>query len=257
MSAPTVDPARLAAARRRLADAGATVLFEDRHVLGISKAPGLLSQPGPPGEASLVEAVEAYRQEAEQKPGRAFVGLVHRLDRNVSGAMIVAKTSKAASRISAAFRTREGVEKVYLAWVAGEPPEARATLRSVLVRDLVRRVSRAREAEADDAEDDLAVLDYEVQARGAVSARLLVRLRTGQTHQIRVQLARERLPLLGDRKYGGPPTPEGARCERPALHARRLVLAHPVEEGTICLEAPLPDDLRRLDRALRLDPAAS
>ena len=109
----------------------------------VSKAAGVLSQRGPVGEDSLVEFLDAYRRESEGKVGRAFVGLVHRLDRNVSGVMVVAKSSKAASRLSAAFRTRRGVEKTYLAWVAGTPAEDRATLRSVIVRDEASGKSRA------------------------------------------------------------------------------------------------------------------
>lgn len=255
MAAPTADPQRHKAALLRLARSGVLVLGEDHHVLGISKGAGVLSQPGPAGVPSLVELVDAYRRGSEGKPGRAFVGLVHRLDRNVSGAMVVAKTSKAASRLSAAFRERDRVEKLYLAWTAGAPAADRGTLRSVLVRDLVRRVTHARPAEeAEGGDDDLAVLDYEVEARTDRAARLLVRLRTGQTHQIRAQLAREGMPLFGDAKYGGPPAPPRSGCDRPALHARRLVVPHPVGGAPVAIEAPVPEDLRRLDAALRLDP---
>lgn len=257
MTAPTADPQRLAAARQRLAAQGVVVLGEDHLLLGLDKAAGVLSQPGPQGETSLVELVDAYRREAEGKPGRAFVGLVHRLDRNVSGAMVVAKSSKAASRLAAAFRGREGVEKVYLAWTSGVPRDERGTLRAMLVRDLVRRVTRVREAGGDDDDEGReAVLDYEVEARGDGVARLRVRLRSGAPHQIRVQLAREGWPLLGDAKYGGPPAPRAARCDRPALHARRLVVPHPVGGTPVVVDAPVPEDLLRLDRALGLRPPA-
>jgi 23S rRNA pseudouridine1911/1915/1917 synthase len=254
VAAPTADPQRHQAALLALARAGVLVLGEDHHVLGVSKGAGVLSQPGPAGVVSLVELVDAYRRASEGKPGRAFVGVVHRLDRNVSGAMVVAKTSKAASRLSAAFRERDRVEKLYLAWTAGVPRDERGTLRSVLVRDLVRRVTHARDAGEEEGDDDLAVLDYEVEARTGTAARLLVRLRTGQTHQIRAQLAREGLPLFGDVKYGGPPAPPRSGCDRPALHARRLVVPHPVGGAPVAIEAPVPDDLRRLDEVLRLAP---
>ena len=88
-----------------------------------------------------------------------------------------------------------------------------------------------------------------------VPVRLVVRLKTGATHQIRAQLAREGLPLVGDSKYGGPPAPASARCDRPALHARRLVVPHPVGGAPVNIGAPVPDDLRRLDRALGLSSA--
>ena len=226
-------------------------------MLGISKSSGVLSQRGPEGEDSLVEAIDAYRRDAEGKAGKAFVGLVHRLDRNVSGAMVIGKSSKAASRLSDAFRAREGVEKRYVAWVAGVPERPTAVLRSVLVRDLVRRTTRARDVAEDGSEDDeAAVLEYAVEAVGprGSGARLGIVLGTGQTHQIRVQLARAGLAIVGDRKYGGPATPESARCERLALHARRLVVPHPVGGAPIVIEAPVPDELARLDRALGMVP---
>lgn len=256
MSAPTADPARLAAARRKLAARGVVVLHEDHLLLGIGKAAGVLSQPGPAGEPSLVEMVDAYRQEAEGKTGHAFVGLVHRLDRNVSGAMVVGKSSKAASRLSEAFRRRTGVEKRYLAWVARAPAHDRATLKSVLVRDTVRRVTRAHDVADDEGVDEAApaTLDYEVVARGPGGARLAIRLHTGQTHQIRAQLAREGCPLVGDPKYGGPEAPPRARCPRPALHALHLTVPHPVGSAPLTITAPVPDDLRRLDAALGLVP---
>ena len=251
MASPASDPRRLAAARERLAERGVLVLVEDHLVLGIDKAAGVLSQPGPAGEVSLVELLGAYRQESEGKPGLGFVGLVHRLDRNVSGAMVVGKSSKAASRLSAAFRSREGVEKTYLAWVGGAPASDRARLESVLVRDVVRRVTRATPVEDADDDDRVATLDYEVEARGPGVARLRVLLHTGGTHQIRAQLAREGLPLIGDAKYGGAPAPRGVPLARPALHARRLVVPHPSGVGPVTIESRVPDDLRALDRAVR------
>jgi 23S rRNA pseudouridine1911/1915/1917 synthase len=263
VSRPTVDPAALAAARRRLEREGVLVLFEDHLLIGLSKAAGVLSQGGPAGERSLVDLLDAYRRETEGKPGRAFVGLVHRLDRNVSGAMVVAKSSKAAARLAQAFREREGVEKTYLAWVAGTPPAARGTLRGVLERDEARRVTHARPLpgdgeDGDDGEDGgrVALLDWEVEARGEGAARLRVRLHTGRTHQVRAQLSAAGMPLFGDAKYGGADAPARARCARPALHAARLVVPHPVGGAPLAIEAPPADDLLRLDAALGLSPPA-
>lgn len=271
MTAPTVDPAALAAARRRLAAAGVVVVVEDHLLLGVAKAPGVLSQPGPEGVLSLVELLGDYRRDVEGKPGRAFVGVVHRLDRNVSGALVVAKSSKAASRLSEAFRGRSGVEKTYLAWVTRGPAADAGALRGTLVRDDARRVSRivgprggdgAPDDEGGDGEalDDggrEARLDFEVEARGPGAARLRIALHTGATHQIRAQCAAAGFPLLGDAKYGGPAGLGSARIDRPALHARRLVVPHPVGGAPVVIEAPLPDDLRRLDRALGLRPPAA
>lgn len=263
MTAPSADPRAVAAARQRLAAAGVRVVFEDHLLLGLDKASGVLSQPGPPGEPSLVELVGAYRRDAEGKPGLGFVGLVHRLDRNVSGVLVVGKSSKAASRLAAAFRSRRGVEKTYLAWATRGPATDEGTLRDTLVRDDAARRSRvvASDAPADLAtsedvppEGAEAVLHYVVEARGASAARLRITLETGATHQIRVQCAAAGFHLLGDAKYGGPAGPASARLSRPALHARRLVVPHPVGGAPVVLEAPVPDDLERLDAALRLAP---
>ena len=132
----TPDPAHVAAARRRLKRAGVEVLLEDNHLLVVNKPAGLLSQGGPRGETSLVELLEAYRREAEAKAGAAFVGLVHRLDRNVSGVVATAKTSKAASRLARLFRERDAaLAKDYLAWVVGTPTAPGGELRSRLLRE--------------------------------------------------------------------------------------------------------------------------
>jgi 23S rRNA pseudouridine1911/1915/1917 synthase len=251
VTAPTLETARLAAARARLAASGVVVLHEDHLVLGVAKDAGVLSQRGPEGEDSLVERLDLYRREAEGKPGRAYVGLVHRLDRNVSGAMVVAKTSKAASRLSQAFRTR-AVEKRYVAWVAGDPPEDEVALAGHLASAPSRR-RRAREAAEDAPGARPARLSFRCDARASGSARLDVTLETGVGHQIRAQLSGAGLPIVGDRKYGGPAGP-GLGRDRVALHARRLVVPHPTTGDPIAIEAPVPPDLRRLDAALRLDP---
>lgn len=243
MAAP--DPRRRDAARARLAGAGVHVLLEDNHLLVVSKPAGLLSQGGPPGEASLVSVLEGYRQQAEEKPGRAFVGLVHRLDRNVSGVVAVAKTSKAASRLAALFRERDAaLAKTYLAWVAGVAGEAHGEARDRLVR--AARVTRVADDEEDAASD--AHLSWEVAGRGRGAARWVVHLHTGVTHQIRAQLAARGHPLLGDAKYGGP------EAGRPALHAWRLAFPHPVGGAPLEVLAPVPPDLVALDRQHRIAP---
>ena len=243
MAAP--DETRLPAARARLMQQGVTVLVEDNHLLVVSKPAGLLSQGGPQGETSLVEVLADYRRDAEAKTGKAFVGLVHRLDRNVSGVVAVAKTSKAASRLAALFRERdEALEKTYLAWVAGVPAEAEGEARDRLVRgDGVTHLKDDEEGPSRDAH-----LAWEVVGRGPETARLLIRLHTGVTHQIRAQLSARGLPLLGDPKYGGP---TGAR---PALHALRIRFPHPVGEAPVVAEAPVPADLLALDRRHAIRP---
>jgi 23S rRNA pseudouridine1911/1915/1917 synthase len=213
------------------------VLFEDNHVLGVAKPAGLPSQGGRGIDVHLVSLVEAYRREAEAKPGRAFVGLVHRLDRNVSGAMVLAKTSKAASRLAGSFRAGgRGLRKVYVAWVRGVVAAEDGVIRSTLVRadGVTREAPGGREAS----------LAWAVDGRGSDATRLVVTLGTGRTHQIRAQLASIGHPIVNDAKYGG------GRGRRPALHARLLSVPHPVTGASIDLVAPIPPDLERLDAGL-------
>lgn len=244
----TRDPdASRDAARVLAVESGVAILHEDNHVLGVAKPAGLASQGGSGGNDHLVACLERYRRHAEGKPGRAFIGLVHRLDRNVSGAMVVAKTSKAAARLAALFRERSpALEKTYVAWVEGVPEP----LAGRLVHMLVRSDGKTREAHADERTSAReARLAYEVEATARDRARVRVRLETGLGHQIRCQLALVGHPIVGDGKYGGTP---GAR---PALHAARLVFPHPVPapggEPTVVLEAPLPEDLARLDKSFK------
>jgi len=248
MAAP--DPRRAADARRSLRAQGVEVLLEDNHLLVVAKPAGLLSQGGPTGETSLVDLLARYRQAAEEKQGAAFVGLVHRLDRNVSGVVACAKTSKAASRLARLFRERDpALEKRYLAWVAGVP----STKSGELKDDLSRRggVTRAvGEDEDDEGPTREAHLAWTLQAKGRDAARLEVELKTGVTHQIRAQLAGAGLPLHGDAKYGGP---RGARV---ALHAWRLAFPHPVSGARTQVTAPVPEDLLALDRRLACEPPA-
>ncbi|MDJ0522028.1 MAG: RNA pseudouridine synthase [Planctomycetota bacterium] len=237
-------PERLKA-RRALMRRGVIVLYEDNHLLGLAKPAGLLSQGGPQGVESLTDLLDAYRRAAEGKPGRAYVGLVHRLDRNVSGAMVVAKTSKAAGRLSKLFRDRSPeLKKTYLAWVERIPREPEA--------ELVHRLRREGgvtliAAEGDDDARE-ARLRYTVVARGNHSARLEVELGTGLPHQIRCQLSFVGHPILGDLKYGGSP------AKRPALHALRLEFPHPVGGEPVTIGAPVPKDLEKIDERRRMDP---
>jgi 23S rRNA pseudouridine1911/1915/1917 synthase len=242
-SAPEIE-----AARAWLADAGVLVLLEDNHLLALSKPPGLLAQGGPAGATSLVDLVGEYRRRAERKPAAGFVGLVHRLDRNASGAMVVAKTSKAAARLAALFRERSpALAKEYLAWVVGIPDPPRQALAHRLARE--GRVTRAARPDEPDARE--ARLSFALEGRGPRAARLRVRLETGLPHQIRCQLALVGHPLHGDPRYGGP------RASRLALHAARLAFPHPVGGDAVEVVAPVPPDLRRLDADLRVEPPVS
>lgn len=214
-----------------------TVLHEDNHLLAVMKPAGLLVQGDRSGDLSLVDLVRGYLKVKYAKPGNVYVGLVHRLDRNVSGVVVLARTSKAASRLAASFR--EGrVTKTYLAIVAGAPAADRAELRSWLAangdRDGVTRSSR--ESFAGGRES---VLEYRrLETLGGWSL-LEVQPVTGRRHQIRAQLALAGHPLLGDVKYGSRVKLDGRRI---ALHALKLEVAHPVGDRALILEAPVPPD---------------
>lgn len=214
-------------------------------MLGIFKPAGVLSQGGIKDVPALPDLIDAYRRRAEGKPGAAYVGLVHRLDRNVSGAMVLAKTSKAASRLSDMFRRRDDdLRKTYVAWVHGGPRADHAPLEHQLVRgDRLTRVARAGDRTAKTAR-----LRYSVEARTATTSRLRITLETGLPHQIRAQLAAEGYPILGDVKYGGPSTRIGdGQGARIALHAVELQFAHPVRKGEIVVvAAPVPAELAAL-----------
>lgn len=215
-----------------------TVLYEDNHLLAVAKPAGLLTQAARPGDDNLVDRARAYLKWKYDKPGNVFVGLVHRLDRNVSGVCLLARTSKAASRLSAAFAGRR-VRKGYLAVVWGEAPRE-ATLEDRLAPRAHRRPGeRGVERSPRGKVARLAFRRLGV-ARGRSA--LAVALFTGRKHQIRAQLAGAGLPLVGDPLYGRP-EPRGP-LRRPALHAARLVLEHPVRHAPLLLEAPLPADVR-------------
>jgi 23S rRNA pseudouridine1911/1915/1917 synthase len=216
------------------------ILHEDNHLLVVDKPAGLLSQAAVAGDDCVVERARQYLQVRYDKPGRAFVGLVHRLDRNVSGVLLLARTSKAASRLSRAFAERD-VDKQYLAVVLGRP-EARAELVDGLApRKGERGVCR-------DPQGKEARLDYERLVQAPGHALLRVTLMTGRKHQIRAQLAWAGHPIFGDPLYG-----EACRTlRRPALHAHRLGFLHPVRKTTLAIHADLPEALRSQATSLGL-----
>ena len=228
-----------------------TVLYEDNHLLALAKPAGLLTQAARVGDDNLVDRARAYLKWRYDKPGNVFVGLVHRLDRNVSGVCLLARTSKAASRLSAAFAGRR-VRKGYLAVVWGEAP-AEATLED-RIAPRAQRLPEARGVERNPS-GKVARLGFRRLGVARGRSALAVALFTGRKHQIRAQLAWAGFPLVGDPLYGRPSPRE--RLRRPALHAARLVVEHPVKRGPLVFEAPLPADVRAAfaGPALGEDPA--
>ncbi len=213
-----------------------TVVYEDNHIIVVNKAASEIVQGDKTGDVPLSEKVKAYLKEKYQKPGNVFVGVVHRLDRPVSGLVVFAKTSKALTRLNEMFRSNE-VHKVYWAIVKNAPQEPERELVHWLVRNEKQNKSYAYDRERKDAKR--AALRYRMIAHSDNYHLLEVNLLTGRHHQIRCQLAKMGCPIKGDLKYGFPRSnPDGSI----SLHARRVSFIHPVSRLPIELEAPLPED---------------
>lgn len=216
-----------------------TVLYEDNHCLAVVKPAGMLIAGDRTGDESLLDRARAYIGEKYQKPGAVFLGLVHRLDRPVSGVVLFARTSKAASRLSEQFQKRT-VEKRYQAVVEGRISPAEGTLIDWLIKDeeqnLVSRVASgttgAREA----------ILKYRTLKSGQKNSLVQIDLQTGRSHQIRVQLAGVGCPIVGDRKYGSATGLRGTI----ALHAAALSFEHPTRKERISVSADIPEGWQKL-----------
>ena len=212
------------------------VLYEDNHILIVNKAVGEIVQGDKTGDKPLSEVVADYLKEKYHKPGAAFVGVTHRLDRPTSGIVVFAKTSKALERLNDMFRNGQ-VHKTYWAIVKNRPPQESAELVHWLVRNEKQNKSYAYSKERPDAKR--AVLQYKLLASLTNYHLLEVTLLTGRHHQIRCQLAHIGCPIKGDLKYGfSRSNPDGSIC----LHARRVQFEHPVSHQPIDVVAPVPDN---------------
>lgn len=214
------------------------VLYEDNHLIAVNKPAGLLTQPTDLVNDSLEVRVKAWIKEKYNKPGNVFLGVIHRLDKPVSGIVIFAKTSKALSRLNASIREREMV-KTYYALVEGVPHKKEGTLEHYLKHDDY----AASVCSPKDPSAKVARLHYETLGTVGNAALLKIILETGRYHQIRCQCAAMGCPIVGDAKYGAGKDaraagtlPSGAI----ALHHGNLTLAHPVTKETLALAAPLP-----------------
>lgn len=212
------------------------VLYEDNHIIIVSKRAGEIVQGDKTGDVPLSETVAAYLKDKYSKPGNVFVGVPHRLDRPVSGVVVLAKTSKALSRLNDMFRAGS-VDKRYLAIVKNKPEEPQGRLENWLVRNEKQNRSYAYDKEVPGSKK--AVLNYKLVASSVNYNLLEVELLTGRHHQIRCQLARMGCPIKGDLKYGAERSnPDGSI----SLHAFHVTFEHPVSHEMIDVKAPLPDD---------------
>ena len=214
-----------------------TVLYEDNHLIIVNKQAGEIVQGDKTGDAPLSDIVKDWLKEKHNKPGNVYLGVVHRLDRPVSGVVLFAKTSKALPRLNKMFAEHDKVSKTYWAIVQNRPQASKGTLTHWLTRQEKNNTARAYDREVPGAKK--AVLDYELIASGDRYHLLEIHLHTGRHHQIRCQLAKMGCPIKGDLKYGAPRSnPDGSI----SLHARNLTLEHPVSHETISGTAPGPDD---------------
>lgn len=212
------------------------VVYEDNHIIIVNKQSGEIVQGDKTGDRPLSETVKEYIKVKYHKPGNVFLGVVHRLDRPVSGLVVFAKTSKALSRLNEMFREGD-VHKTYWAIVKNTPTQSEAELNNWIVRNEKQNKSYAYDHEVKNSKN--ARLRYSVLARTDRYTLLEVHLMTGRHHQIRCQLSHMGCPIKGDLKYGFPRSnPDGSI----SLMAKRIEFVHPVSKDTIQIEAPTPSD---------------
>jgi 23S rRNA pseudouridine1911/1915/1917 synthase len=212
------------------------VIYEDNHIIIVAKKSGEIVQGDKTGDEPLSETVKKYIKEKYHKPGNVFLGVVHRLDRPVSGVVVFAKTSKALSRLNNMFRTGD-VHKTYWAITKNTPKLSEATLTNWIVRNEKQNKSYAYDHEVKDSKK--AILSYKVIGQTDHYTLLEIHLMTGRHHQIRCQLAHIGCPIKGDLKYGAPRSnPDGSI----SLLSRHIEFIHPVSKEQISVDSPLPDD---------------
>ena len=217
------------------------IRYVDNHLLVVEKPAGMLSQADRTGDDDVLSLGKAWVGEQFNKPGAVYLGLVHRLDRPASGLMVLARTSKAAARLTEQFRVHS-VEKRYLAWVQGQPP-ASGSLKDWLLKEdeQVRVVAKGTPGGKE------ARLSYEVIHRFDASALVVIRLQTGRPHQVRLQFSSRGFPLVGDLRYGATQKLDGQNL---ALHAAALAVDHPTRKERVGWTAPLdarwPDEIRQV-----------
>lgn len=212
------------------------VLFEDNHLIAVNKQAGDIVQVDDTGDEPLDEKVKRYIAKKYDKPNGAFLGVVHRLDRPVSGVILFAKTSKALDRINRMFKSRD-MHKTYWAVVRNRPEIESGTLVHWLVKNPQKNVTKAHNQEVPGSQR--AELHYKLI--GELNGYYLIEVDpiTGRPHQIRVQLSTLGCPIVGDNKYG---YPRGSLRKSICLHALRLQFEHPVKKEPVKIFAGLPRD---------------
>lgn len=212
------------------------IIYEDNHLLVVNKRCGDLVQPDPSGESALEDQIKAFIKVRDNKPGEVYLGVVHRIDRPVSGVVLFAKSSKALVRLNEMVRLRD-VDKRYWAIVENCPSVESRELVHYIARDPKSNRSRAYDAPKAQAKE--ARLRYTVLGASKHYTLLEIELFTGRHHQIRAQLSKIGSPIKGDLKYGAKRSnPDGGI----SLHSRSMTFVHPVRKESVTITAPTPKD---------------
>lgn len=216
------------------------ILYEDNHLIVVAKPARLLTQPNETSDSSLVEMLKDWIKERDKKPGNVFLGVVHRLDRPVSGIIIFAKTSKALTRLNAAMRSKQ-CHKTYIGLVEGKLRPEKGTLENYLVHDDY----RARVTAQNHPQAKLARLHYTTLKQIQGLSLVEIDLETGRYHQIRCQMAAAGCPIVGDVRYGSQLALKNGAI---ALHHVKFQIEHPVKKTLMVFETPEPDFTSELIR---------
>lgn len=215
------------------------VIYEDNHLIAVNKPAGILVQGDETEDTPLVDYVKDYIKFRYKKPGDVFLGVVHRLDRPVSGAVIFARTSKALTRMNELFKERK-VDKSYWAITENRPYPEFGHLTHYILKDQERNISKALDQMSNRSKDaKKSELDYEMIGNLEAKYLLLVKPLTGRPHQIRVQLSKIGCPIVGDVKYGHS---QGNKDGSIYLHCRSMSFLHPVQQVPVTVTADAPDE---------------
>jgi 23S rRNA pseudouridine1911/1915/1917 synthase len=211
-------------------DIQASILYEDNHLIAINKPSGILVQGDETGDIPLSELVKTFIKKRDQKPGNVFCGVIHRIDRPVSGVVILAKTSKGLSKMNELFR-EDKITKTYMALVNGIPAEPEKELRNFLRKNSQTKKADVFNKAVENSKES--VLNYKVlELREKNQCLLLVNPITGRFHQIRAQLAYNKTPIVGDLKYGAP---QVLKNKSICLHAFQIEFIHPIKDEKIVI----------------------
>ncbi len=242
----SIEPAELEPLKAKPEDIGLSILYQDNDVVVIDKPAGMVVHAGAGhNTGTLVNALMHHFTSLSSVSGELRPGIVHRLDRETSGVIVVARTDAAHQSLAKQFHDRE-VEKIYLALAHGRMEQITGRITTPITRDPIRRTRMTARLER----GRTALTEYRVLQQFELFSYLEVKIGTGRTHQIRVHLSSVRHPVFGDRLYGAPASIPGIPpIDRFFLHAHRLQFRSPSTGETICVESPLPPELSEvLDR---------